>query len=102
MQDCITHEETSRLYLRTVEKYGGAILFVVLGVLLALWLQPLVDATVVLLAAVLLAAWVSGLWPALLTSVLATLALDYFFTPPLFTFSLKLSHVPHLAVFALL
>jgi PAS domain S-box-containing protein len=86
----------------TAVRYTGALLAVVVGVLLGLWAQPVVDATVLLLMAVLIAAWFSGLWPALLASVLATLALDYFFTPPLYTLTLELAHLPHLVVFALI
>ena len=66
-----------------VFRYGLAVVCVVAGVFLSLLLRPVLDATVLLLAAVLCAAWFSGLWPALLASILATLALDYYFTPPL-------------------
>ena len=61
-----------------VFRYGLAVVCVVAGVLLSLLLRPVLDATVLLLAAVLSAAWFSGLWPALLASILATLALDYY------------------------
>src|SRR5215204_4158063 len=83
-------------------RYMGAIVAVAGGVALASWLHPVLDPSVVLLMAILVAAWFSGLWPALLASVLATLALDYFFTPPLYTFNLEVAHIPHLIVFALI
>ena len=83
-------------------RYMGAIVAVAAGVVLASWLNPVLDPSVVLLMAILVAAWFSGLWPALLASVLATLALDYFFTPPLYTFNLEVAHIPHLIVFALI
>ena len=86
----------------TAVRYIGAVLGVLVAVLLGLWLQPVVDATVLLLIAVLVAAWFSGLWPALLASVLAGLALDYFFTPPPFTLTLEPSNLPHLLVFTLI
>jgi K+-sensing histidine kinase KdpD len=50
--------------------------------------------------AILLAAWFSGFWPA--ASVLATLALDYFFTPPLYTFGPEIAHIPRLIVFTMM
>ena len=50
---------------------------------------------------VLVAAWFSGFWPAMLASVLATLAVDYFFTQPLYTINVELAHVPRLIVFTL-
>ena len=80
-------------------RYATAVLAVAVGVLPAMWLQPLIDPTVLLLMAVLIAAWFSGLWPALFASLLATLAVDYFFTGPAHTLSLELSHIPRLVVF---
>jgi PAS domain S-box-containing protein len=86
----------------SVLRYAGAVFAVAGGVLLSTWLQSVLDPMVPLLVTVLLAAWFSGLWPALFASVLATLAIDYFFEAPLYTLTLELSHLPHLAVFVLL
>jgi signal transduction histidine kinase len=80
-------------------RYAGAILCVAAGVALARVLPPIFDPTVLLLMAVVVAAWFSGLWPALLASVVATLAFDYYFTPPLYTLTPDLVHLPRLAVF---
>jgi PAS domain S-box-containing protein len=88
--------------LLAVVRYAGALLAVALGVLGGLSLQPVVDGTVMLLMAVLVAAWFSGLWPALVASLAATLAIDYFFTPPLHTLTLELAHVPRLLMFTLI
>ena len=90
---------TARL---TVLRYLGAILCVAGTVWLAWWLEAVVDVTILLLMAVVLVAWFSGLWPALVASVLATMALDYFFTPPLFTFSAGLSNIPRLVAFTVI
>jgi PAS domain S-box-containing protein len=86
----------------TLVRYAAAVVAVAAGVLLSMWLQFLLDPMVPLLVTVLVAAWFSGLWPALFASVLATLALDYFFEAPLYTLTLELSHLPHLAIFVLL
>ncbi len=59
----------------------------------------MLDATVVLLIAILATAWFAGFWPALVGSALATLAIDYYFTPPLYTVSLDFAHLPRLAAF---
>src|SRR5215204_6234682 len=83
-------------------RYMGAIVAVAGGVALASWLHPVLDPSVVLLMAILVTAWFSGFWPALLASVLATLALDYFFTPPLYTLALEIAHIPHMLVFTLI
>jgi signal transduction histidine kinase len=80
-------------------RYGSAALVVVVTVPLARMLLPLIDADILLLTGVVLAAWFSGLWPALFAAVLATLALDYYFTPPLYTLSAGLAHIPRLLVF---
>ena len=86
----------------TIARYGAAVFSVAAGVLLSVWLQSVLDPMVPLLVTVLLAAWFTGLWPALAASVLATLAIDFFFEPPLYTLTLELSHIPHLVVFVLL
>ncbi|MET0215668.1 MAG: sensor histidine kinase [Vicinamibacterales bacterium] len=86
----------------TIARYGAAVFSVAAGVLLSMWLQSVLDPMVPLLVTVLLAAWFTGLWPALGASVLATLAIDFFFEPPLYTLTLELSHIPHLVVFVLL
>jgi two-component system, LuxR family, sensor kinase FixL len=53
------------------------------------------------LAAVLISTWVGGLGPGILAVLLSTLAVDYFFMPPLHTFSLTIAYVPRLVVFGL-
>jgi PAS domain S-box-containing protein len=88
----------SRLRLHSV-RYLVAALCSVVGVFLGFSLRAVLDPAVPLLIGVLVSAWVSGLGPALASSVLATLALDYFFTPPLRTLSLEFAHIPRLAAF---
>ena len=95
-----TPGESGRLL--AMARYAGALVAVVIAVLLGLWLQPVVDVTVLLLIALLAAAWFTGLWPALVASVVATVALDYFFTPPLHTFTPGLAQIPHLLTFGLI
>ena len=82
-------------------RYTGALLAVAVSVVLGLWLQPYVDPTVLILTAVLVAAWFSGLWPALLASLFATAAMDYFFTPPVYVMKFEATHIPRLLVFTL-
>src|SRR5262249_31156938 len=83
----------------TALRYVGAFLAVAVAIYIALWVQPLLDPSVVLLMGVVVAAWFSGLWPAMLVSVFATLALDYYFTPPFHTLRFDFVHIPRLAVF---
>src|SRR6185503_3141739 len=84
------------------QRYAAAVAWVGAGLLTSLWMQGVMDDTVPLLIAVLMAAWFNGLWPALLASLLAVVADDYFFTVPLYTVTPELSHVPHLTAFVLL
>ena len=69
---------------------------------LTLFLQPLLDQapSPPFIAAVLVVAWLGGLGPGLLATVLGTLALDYFFLPPLRSFSVEPSDTVWLALFA--
>ena len=97
----ITHADPAPAAQLAVFHYGLAVVCVAAGVLIALLLRSVLDGSVVLLAAVLLAAWFGSLWPALVASVLATLALDYFFTLPFYTLKLDFAHIPRMTIFTL-
>src|SRR5262249_44094147 len=99
---------TGRLMQRHVARYAPlryaiAVLCVAVTTGLALWLRPFALAGAqLLLLGVLVTGWVSGLPPALLAWVLATLAFDYFFTLPFDAFKLDVAELPRLAVFTAL
>jgi PAS domain S-box-containing protein len=82
--------------------FSLAVLSVITGVWLAELLHTVLDATTVLLSAVLLAAWFGGLASGIVASLLATLAVDYYFIPPLHTIAPEITHLPRMVVFALL
>jgi PAS domain S-box-containing protein len=85
-----------------VVRYGLAILCVAAAATLALWLRPVVLAAAQLfLVAILVTGWVSGLGPALLATLLATVALDYYFTPPFGSLRLGVAELPRLAIFVM-
>ena len=88
--------------LRSAARYAGTILVMLAGIQVAFWLQTVLDATVVLLIAILAVAWFAGFWPAVVGSALATLAIDYYFTPPLYHLSLDVAHLPRLIAFTLI
>jgi signal transduction histidine kinase len=88
--------------LRSVATYAGTVVVMLAGVQVALWLQSALDASVVLLIAILAIAWFAGFWPSVLGSALATLAIDYYFTSPLYILSLDLAHLPRLIAFTLI
>jgi signal transduction histidine kinase len=85
--------------MRSLAKYAGTVLVMAAGVQVALWLQTVLDASVVLLIAILAVAWFAGFWPSVLGSALATLAIDYYFTEPLYILSLDFAHLPRLIAF---
>jgi PAS domain S-box-containing protein len=85
----------------TVMRYGLAVLCVVAALLVTELLQYFLDGPpwFVFLAAVVISSWVAGLGPGLLAVLLSTLAIDYFFVPPLYILSLKIEYLPRLVVF---
>ena len=86
----------------TLLRYGVAVACVAVGLLSALWLQPALDPEMPLLIAVLIAAWFGGLWPALLATLLATLAVVYYFSAPFSPFAVDFADLPRVLIFALL
>src|SRR5256714_4554031 len=86
-----------------IVRYGVAVFCVAVTVIMALWLRPVVVAAAqLLLVAVLITGWVSGLRPALVAWVLATLAFAYYFTSPFDTLKIDAHEIPRLAIFAVL
>ncbi len=53
-------------------------------------------------AAVIVSSWYGGRWSGLLSVLLATLAVDYYFVPPSHSFTLNIATLPYLGSFALL
>jgi PAS domain S-box-containing protein len=51
--------------------------------------------------AIMLSAWFGGIGPGLLAALLATLAISYFFLPPLYSLRFDPAHLPQLLVFFL-
>lgn len=70
--------------------YVGSLGMVVAALLIGLLLQRygITNVALVFLTAVLTAAITYGLWPSLLACVVATLAYNFFFLPPLYTFTI--------------
>jgi PAS domain S-box-containing protein len=84
-----------------VIRYGVAVVCVTVAVIAALWLRPVVLAAAQLLfVAVLITGWVSGLRPALVAWMLATLAFAYYFTPPFDSLKFDDAELPRLLIFA--
>src|SRR5271155_1961607 len=87
--------------MSTIQRYGFAVVSVVVAVLPALLLQHYKFHDVelpLLLFAIALTAWHAGVGPSVLAIVLSSLCFDYFFAPPLYAFSLTLADLPAILV----
>ncbi|BAY27309.1 PAS/PAC sensor hybrid histidine kinase [Calothrix sp. NIES-2100] len=74
-----------------MQRYGVAILSVLMALLLGLMLERLLQIKVspLFFAAVVFSSWYGGFFPGLVGTVLAILANNYFFTQPIYVFTLK-------------
>lgn len=71
--------------------YGGSVAFVVMGLLVALVLRHVLavsEVALVFLTSVLATAITYGLFPALFACLISVLAYNFFFLPPLYTFTI--------------
>jgi two-component system, LuxR family, sensor kinase FixL len=85
-----------------VFKYGLAVLSVSAAVLLTSLLERFMDTIPLFYAAVIISSWYGGRWSGLLSVLMATLAVDYYFVPPPHAFTLSIATLPYLGSFALL
>lgn len=91
-----------RRKLPVVLKYGLAVLSVAAALVLTLLLAGFMDTIPLLYAAVIIDSWYGGRGPGLLSVLLATMAVDYYFVPPIHTLAWGKATIPHLVTFALL
>ncbi len=73
-----------------------------MALLLTKSLDDYTDITPLFYAAIVVTAWFGGLGPGLLAVVLATVSIDYYFVPPLYTLRLGLKPMSFLIVFGVL
>ena len=92
--DTSAQHETS-----AVARYGVAASSIAAAVGLTFLLRADALLSPLFLLPVLLSAWFGGFGPGLVAAVLATLAIPYFFLPPLYSLRFELAHAPHLVVF---
>jgi signal transduction histidine kinase len=86
----------------TLLRYSVAVASVAVGLLSALGLRPALDPEAPLLFAVLIAAWCGGLRPALLATLLSSLAVAYYFSPTPLSLAVDPGHISRVAMFMLL
>jgi signal transduction histidine kinase len=102
MKGSIAAREPRPAVVLTPLRYGLAVLCVAVALFLALSLQSVLDPETLLLGGVLAAAWFAGLWPGLFASLVATLAVDYYFTGPVGSLDFDIARLPRLVLFAAL
>jgi len=88
--------------LYRVWRYGIAVVTVGAALLITKSLEQYTDITPLFYAAIVVSAWFGGMGPGLLAVVLATVALDYYFIPPLYTLRPDLKQISFLLVFGIL
>ena len=83
-------------------QYGASVMVFGLALLFTYLLWPLTApaATPLFFAAVMIAAFYGGLGPALLVTALSTLAIDYFFYPPLYALEFSIGNLVRAGMFA--
>jgi C4-dicarboxylate-specific signal transduction histidine kinase len=88
--------------LRTLWRYGFAVLTVAAALVITKSLEQYTDITPLFYAAIVISAWFGGMGPGLVAVALATVALDYYFVPPLYTLRPDLKQISFLVVFGFL
>jgi C4-dicarboxylate-specific signal transduction histidine kinase len=88
--------------LRTLWRYGFAVLTVAAALVITKSLEQYTDITPLFYAAIVISAWFGGMGPGLVAIGLATVALDYYFVPPLYTLRPDLKQISFLVVFGFL
>lgn len=88
--------------LRTGWRYGLAVSVVAVALLITKSLEQYTDITPLFYASIIVSAWFGGMGPGLVSVVLATLAIDYYFVPPLYTLDLGTKPISFLVVFGVL
>lgn len=78
---------------RKILPYGVAIGSTAIAILLTLWLQPLLDKTLgaFFYIAIILSVWYGGFKPGIVAVILSTIAINYFFIPPIYQLHVALN-----------
>ena len=87
---------------RTVWRYGLAVITVTAALVITRSLEQYTDITPLFYAAIVISAWFGGMGPGLLAVALATMAIDYYLVPPLYTLRPDLKQISFLVVFGIL
>src|ERR1700755_293754 len=87
---------------RAIWQYGLAVISVAAALVITSPMESYTDVTPLFYAAIIITAWFGGMGPGILAVVLASLAIDYYLVPPLYTLRIEVKHVSFLIVFGCL
>ena len=82
-----------------VLRYGLAVSSIAAALIVTLLLHPDRLLSPVFFLAIMLSAWIGGIGAGLVAALLATMALAYFFLPPIYSLRFDPVHAPQLLVF---
>src|SRR6185369_9409689 len=88
--------------LRTLWRYGFAVLTVAAALFITKSLEHYTDITPLFYAAIVVSAWFGGMGPGLLAVILSEVAIDYYFIEPYYTLDIGPKRISFLIVFGLL
>src|SRR6185295_15587925 len=88
--------------LRTLWRYGFAVLTVAAALVITKSLEQYTDITPLFYAAIVVSAWFGGMGPGLVAVAVAAVSIDYYFVVPLYTFGLGAKPMSFLIVFGVL
>src|SRR5882724_643089 len=92
--DSSAHSSSSAVW-----RYGLAFFTVAAALSVALLLHPDALVAPIFFLAIIVTAWIGGFGPGLVAAVLTTLAITYFFLPPVYSLRFDVNQIPHLIVF---
>src|SRR6266567_1041101 len=92
--DSSAHRTSSAVW-----RYGLAVTSVAAALIVALLLRPDALVAPIFFLAIILTAWFGGFGPGLVAAILTTLAIAYFFLPPIYSLRFDANEIPHLIVF---
>jgi K+-sensing histidine kinase KdpD len=87
--------------LRTVLSYAAAVISVSAALIVTFWFGSAMKYTPTpfFFCAIMVSSWFGGFWPGILASLLSTLALDYYFIPPIESFVINPEYMPNAIAF---
>jgi K+-sensing histidine kinase KdpD len=89
--------------VRTLLSYGVAVTAVLVALLLTWVLASYFESfrTPLFFSAIMLSTWFGGFIPRIVATLLAVLALKYYYVAPLYSWSFDIRHVPLFVIFSL-